>query len=741
MDPTIRKTFPEREATLRDGRTVTVRCLRTDDAERLARMYGEIPMEDIRFYCPHPLDREHAVENAGRADAPGRVTIVAVADAEIVGYCWVRRRSPTALQGHFGICLRQSHQSCGLGGVIMKRLFEIVDAIGPSVVQLTVQPANSRAVKLYLSLGFRITRRGMRRAMHGVFPEEMQFWMERVSPRGTDLHGHPRVHVEPDAGAPGQKTFELLTRWIWDHSGLAAEERSDGADIALALNPELPLESFRISGNARGPVRIEGADRRGLIYGLGKWLRASQFAPGRIQPTTWRGDSKPVNPVRAIYFASHFHNWYHIAPLAEVERYVEELALYGCNCLSVWFDLHHYAGMEDPAAQKMVSRLRAILDAANGVGIGASLTMLCNEGFTTTPDELKATNAVQNGYHRTPGGFYNTEVCPSRPGGMELILQNREAVLQAFAGIIFDYVWIWPYDQGGCTCAECAPWGADGFVRTAKPVAELVRQHFPDAKITLSTWYFDRFVEGEWAAFHQWVDDAKPDWIDIMMIDGFRAFPEYPLTHGVPGKFPVVGFPEISMDGNGPWGGYGANPRPQHWADYWSRSGALQIGNFPYSEGIYEDINKFLMLQLNWWPERDIDNILHEYASGWFSADHADDLVQAFRLMEKDEGTRFGGITQTGEESDAPPTFRNEGGLPEAEPCESLISDIDSRLPKAIRESWRWRLIRLRALIDGELKKTGMRFNDALDDAFAELAEIYHADPRITRSCVLPPRR
>jgi hypothetical protein len=548
----------------------------------------------------------------------------------------------------------------------------------------------------------------------------------------------PRVRVDPATGELGRKALALLSRYVRERSGLTVVEDAAG-DVVLGLDAALPPESYRISG--ADPVRIDGGDGRGLIYGLGKWLRASGFGPGCISPANWRGTSEPVNPVRAIYFASHFHNWYHIAPIEEVERYVEELALYGCNCLSVWFDLHHYGSIDDPAARAMIDRLRAILTAANRVGIGASMTMLGNEGFTSTPDALKATDAVQNGYHRSPGGFYNTEVCPSQPGGMELILRNREAVFEAFAGIQFDYIWIWPYDQGGCTCADCAPWGANGFLRTAKPVAALINQHFPEAKVIFSTWYFDRFVEGEWAAFHKWVDESKPDWFDVMMIDGYCGFPEYPLEHGVPGDFPVVGFTEISMQGNGPWGGYGANPRPGHWADYWGRSKHIQSGNFPYSEGIYEDINKFLMLQLNWSPDREVDEILAEYASGWFGSEFAADLVTAFHMMESDEGTGFGGVTETAEESDAPPSFRNASGFPQAEACEALIDSIDSRLPDAVRTSWRWRVVRLRALIDAQLKQTGLRFNDTLDAAFAELTEIYHADPEVTRNCVLPPRR
>ena len=222
----------------------------------------------------------------------------------------------------------------------------------------------------------------------------------------------PQVSVQVEDGAG--EAFRLLARAIAERTGLDVVEAEDRAHILLKRCARLAPEAYRIAdGPRQGAVQIEAADGRGLVYGVGRFLRGSGFGAGRFEPSEWRGTSTPVNPVRAIYFASHFYNWYHVAPIAEVERYVEELALYGCNCLAVWFDLHDYAGIDTPEAQAMIERLRAILTAANRVGIGASLLSLANEGFTSTPDELKATCATQNGYHGSPAGFYNTEVCPS----------------------------------------------------------------------------------------------------------------------------------------------------------------------------------------------------------------------------------------------------------------------------------------------------------------------------------------
>jgi hypothetical protein len=70
-----------------------------------------------------------------------------------------------------------------------------------------------------------------------------------------------------------------------------------------------------------------------------------------------------------MYIATHFHNFYHVTPLDEVDRVIEELALWGGNMLQVWFDMHHFKSLQDPAAQKHVERLKHFAETAHGVGI------------------------------------------------------------------------------------------------------------------------------------------------------------------------------------------------------------------------------------------------------------------------------------------------------------------------------------------------------------------------------------
>ncbi len=54
------------------------------------------------------------------------------------------------------------------------------------------------------------------------------------------------------------------------------------------------------------------------------------------------------------------------------------------------------------------------------------------------------------------------------------------------------------------------------------------------------------------------------------------------------------------MYGMHPWGGFGAIPWPLHWQAYCRESARLVEGDYPYSEGIFEDMSKVQLLQWSW---------------------------------------------------------------------------------------------------------------------------------------------
>jgi hypothetical protein len=542
-----------------------------------------------------------------------------------------------------------------------------------------------------------------------------------------------QIDLPADASPTLRAIADVFTRQINQRCDVPVK-MSGPAEFTLELRiaPGIGAEGFRIEDVSPGRVRIAGNDERGALYGAGKFLRSSRCQPTRFTPGAWRGTSVPEKPVRGIYFATHFFNFYHDAPVEDVQRYVEDLALWGFNVVNVWFDMHHFNGIDDPAAQAMIARLHAILQAANRIGIGASLAFLANEGYANSPAEMRADwTAGHDGYFREPGGHYHVELCPNKPGAAELILRWVDEKLAAFGDLQLDYLWIWPYDQGGCTCAQCAPWGVNGFLKMAEPIARRFRRAFPHGKVILSTWYFDHFINGEWEGLTQ-AFAQRPDWVDYLMVDDYGDhFPDYPLTHGAPGGFSMVNFPEISMYICDPWGGYGANPMPRHVQQLWDSARRNLSGGFPYSEGIYEDINKAICAQFYWQQDRPALDTVREYAAFEFAPEAVDSVVAAIDILEHNlaHGRRRedGHVRLVMEHSER------------AGKAYDLLHQAGALLTPQAREAWRWRILYLRALIDAELARTNGEGSDVCEQAFEELTNIYQA--RRAHDWVAPPIR
>jgi len=482
--------------------------------------------------------------------------------------------------------------------------------------------------------------------------------------------------------------------------------------IELGLKSDHAAEGFSIEDRSGGGVKIVGSDERGVLYGVGKFLRTSRYDQGGFTPGTWRGTSVPQKPVRGVYFATHFHNFYHDAPAGDVQRYVEDLGLWGYNTLVVWYDMHHFDGADDPRAVAFRDRLHLILAAAKRIGIDVGLLVIANEAYGNSPSALRSDPSAQR------GGWYDCSVCPSKPDGMKYILDILGREFDWCANLNPRYVCIWPYDQGGCGCARCRPWGSNGFLRIAEQVAVLARHKLPGTKIILSTWLFD---ESEWQGLNKAFTGKKP-------------FPDYIMAEGtawsIPAGLPMLGFPEISMHETFPWGGFGATPLPRRAEQQWDIIRHVSSGGFPYSEGIFEDITKAVIGQL-YWNDRPAEETVREYVAFEYSPEVVTNVSNVIATLEQNHHMRWWpdelkGIKLTMN------WFPSRGIKPQPDPgaeeAYKIVQSVDRMLSPQARKAWRWRQLYLRTLLDAELKANGGKPNDRCKEAFAELIRIYHAE-------------
>lgn len=543
--------------------------------------------------------------------------------------------------------------------------------------------------------------------------------MSEAAPKEAEAVPSLRLVYAAEPGSVVAKIADLFTRQVERRCAARVVVQGETPfTVELAIEPGLGAEGYQIADGSPGTLRIVGHDERGLLYGVGKFLRTSRYDQGGFTPGAWRGAARPQKPLRGIYCATHFHNFYHDAPVDEVERYIEELGLWGYNTVLVWYDMSLFRGFDDPQAVHYRQRLRAILKSAQAIGLDVAWGDVANAGYADSPAELRADGRGSR------GASFACDICPSTPGGRQYILANAERLFETFADLKPKYYLLAPYDNGGCGCEQCRPWGSNGFLRMAEPLAESARRSLPGIQVILATM---QCSPEEWRALTKTLT-PRPAWVDYLMGEYLSDNSNPLLSIGVPEGLPTVGFPEISMHQTFPWGGFGATPLPRLVQQQWDALQPHSAGGFPYSEGIFEDLTKAVYAQF-YWSNRPAEETVREYVAFEYSPEVVDEVLPVLATLEQNHHWRwwpeiFQGVAEA-------TWVPSRGAKPQADPgaeeAYAAVQRIDQKLSPPVRKSWRWRHLYLRTLLDAELKANGGRPNDRCQEAFAELIELYHA--------------
>ncbi len=500
-------------------------------------------------------------------------------------------------------------------------------------------------------------------------------------------------------------------------AGLFEQRRKDRRDITLAIDPALGEFCGKIEENT-----ICAGSYAQLLDTAGRFLRNPE-----IRKQTFLSHKK----VAGVYFCTHFQNYLDAAPLEEVFRYIEDLAFWGMNHLKVWFDMHHFKDMEEGRTKAI--RLLKILEYAHAIGLKTCLCILANEAFDQSPQQLRADwTGGHDGYIHELNDHYHVEICPSRPGGMELILEYRRKMLEVFAQARPDYIEIGAYDEGGCSCRDCAPWGCNGFLRTCEKLIPVIREYMPDVKINISMWQFGTFTgtDVEFEGVEKALKEGRLS--ECVYLVAEPQYAKYPFEHDM--HRPLIHFPEISMYGAVPWGGYGANPLPGLMEKLWRENEDKLEGGFPYCEGIYPDINEVIMLRL-YRDNQPAEDTIREYLIYEFGlrGETLEKVLSAIMDMEEtlERTFEFPGVCNESTDRSAQGAGAHRYII--AHPrkvfaIEKAIADADKGLSEEVRKSIRWQLIYLRAMIDAELVRNHYERNEKVLEYFKQIVTICHLE-------------
>jgi hypothetical protein len=126
-----------------------------------------------------------------------------------------------------------------------------------------------------------------------------------------------------------------------------------------------------------------------------------------------------------------------------------------------------------------------------------------------------------------------------------------------------------------------------------------------------------------------------------------------------------------------------SNPRPRAMKVIHNDHAPFCMGSITYSEGIHDDVNKFVWGQQDWDSDQTAETTVREYVRLLIDADLEEELTRLVFLLEESWDASV-------------PIAQNEC----VDHAWLLMNDVDAKASPATRGNWRYQMIKLRALGD-----------------------------------------
>lgn len=357
-------------------------------------------------------------------------------------------------------------------------------------------------------------------------------------------------------------------------------------------------------------VFIVGADARGALYGVGKLLRKLYFKEGSIKvDENLSFSSTPRYSLRGVQLGYRpKSNAYDAWTVEQFDQYIRELSIFGANSIEILpprtDDLPRNRLMKlDPL--EMMVKLSEIID-SYGLDVWVWY----------------------------PNMFSESEY--RKPRIVEKELAEREEIFSRLPRV--DAVFIPGGDPGFLE--------ADTLFEWAEKVSEVLRRYHPNAKI----WLSPQHTRGSDSWFESFYANLKsePEWLGGVVFGPFVKTPLPKLRKIVPSRYPIRRYPDITHTllcqyPVPEWdrafavtlGRECINPRPRALKHIHNMFAEYAIGSICYSEGINDDVNKFVWLDQEWCPDTPVVETLRDYVRLFIGYEYADEVAQGLMALEE----------------------------------------------------------------------------------------------------------
>lgn len=404
---------------------------------------------------------------------------------------------------------------------------------------------------------------------------------------------------------PANPVVYLGTRSSWSQLGPRVSRVADSAR-------DLAAEGFSLrtgEDSAGRWIAILGADDRGLLFGVGSFLRAIEFArqSAKVNAVRLNISSSPRYPLRGHQLGyrpktNAYDGW-----TVEIwEQYIRDLAIFGSNAIELIpprsddeLDSPHFPL---PPLQMMTEMSRI----ADSYGLDVwiwypamdrdySSVATVNAAVDEWAKIFKTLPRVDAVF--VPGG----DPGHAEPRYLLDLLEKQKASLRKYHPKA--QMWVSPQ-------SFTAEWMDEFFTILDKP----------ETKKWLDGVVYGPQMRISSDEFRRRVPSNYP----------VRFYPD--ITHSVSCQFPV---PDWDIAYALTEGREIINPRPQSQAEILRRFLPGTIGFITYSEGCNDDVNKFIWSALSWNPQRDILDVLWDFSNYFVGREQADGFSRGLMSLEE----------------------------------------------------------------------------------------------------------
>lgn len=426
-------------------------------------------------------------------------------------------------------------------------------------------------------------------------------------------------------------------------------------EMEAPKRPERP-ESYVIHTDAedaqRPVVWLIGADGRGLLYAVGRFLRVLDWDRGTARlPGPLEVAEAPAYPLRGHQLGYRARaNSYDAWDAVQYEQYIRELAFFGVNAIeNIPFE------DDDPSPHMKLER------EAMNIELGRICAAYDLEYWVWSPATFDLTDTEKRG----------------------ALLRKHEDFFAACPRL--DAVFFPGGDPGDNHPKEVMPF--------LEALAIPLMQHHPRARIWISLQGFD---PGRVSYFYRWLNEHRPDWLGGVVAG--PGSPPIPATRAhLPRQYALRHYPDITHTVRcqypTPWwdpafaftlGREPVNPEPVRYAAVHNVFAPYTCGFITYSDGIHDDINKVIWSTRGWDPHADVREVLIEYCRLFFHPRVAEQAADGILALERNwQG----------------PLALNGG----VDATLALWQGLEQAAPE-LAGNWRWQCLLLRAYYDAYVR-------------------------------------